>query len=106
MKCKDFEHLISDFVEKKMDFRTLKEFCEHMEQCEECKEELVIQFLVTEGMQRLEEGDAFDLQSELQGRLEEARLKMRRHKKWIKIGIVLGITAALVIAGLILWFVL
>ena len=89
-----------------MDFRTLKEFCEHMEQCEECKEELVIQFLVTEGMQRLEEGDAFDLQSELQGRLEEARLKMRRHKKWIKIGIVLGITAALVIAGLILWFVL
>ena len=31
-----------------------------MQECPGCKEELVIQFLVTEGMQRLEDGDAFD----------------------------------------------
>ena len=35
-----------------------------MQECPGCKEELVIQFLVTEGMQRLEDGDAFDLQRE------------------------------------------
>lgn len=29
-----------------------------MQECPGCKEELVIQFLVTEGMQRLEDGDA------------------------------------------------
>ena len=84
MECKNFEHLIPDFVGRKMDFRTLKEFCSHMEECEECKEELVIQFLVTEGMQRLEDGDAFDLQNELQIRLNEAELSLRRHKKWRK----------------------
>lgn len=106
MNCKNFERLIPDFVEKKMDFRTLKSFCEHMEKCAECKEELVIQFLVTEGMQRLEEGDAFDLQNELQGRLEEAKQKMRFHRKLIWVGVVLEIIAALAIAGLVLWLVL
>ena len=106
MDCKEFLKLIPDFLNRDLEYRTLKHFLKHALHCSECFEELNIQFLITEGMNRLEEGDAFDLQSELQGRLEEARLKMRRHKKWIKIGIVLGITAALVIAGLILWFVL
>lgn len=88
-----------------MDFHTLKEFCAHMELCEECKEELVIQFLVTEGMQRLENGDAFDLQSELQIRLKEAELRMRRHRKWCKVFIVLGSVAILAVAGIVLWFI-
>lgn len=105
MECKNFEHLIPDFVGRKMDFRTLKEFCSHMEECEECKEELVIQFLVTEGMQRLEDGDAFDLQNELQIRLNEAELSLRRHKKWRKLFICLGIMAILAV-GIVLWFVL
>lgn len=106
MECKNFEHLIPDFVGRKMDFRTLKEFCSHMEVCEECKEELVIQFLVTEGMQRLEDGDAFDLQNELQIRLNEAELSLRRHKKWRKLFIGLGIMAILAVVGIVLWFVL
>ena len=47
-----------------------------MQECPGCKEELVIQFLVTEGMQRLEDGDAFDLQRELEIRLTEAKRKV------------------------------
>ena len=50
-----------------------------MRECPGCKEELVIQFLVTEGMQRLEDGDAFDLQRELELRLAEAKRKVRFH---------------------------
>ena len=37
----------------------------------------MIQFLVTEGMQRLEDGDAFDLQRELEIRLTEAKRKVK-----------------------------
>ena len=54
MNCKEFEKNIPDFISGKLDFLTLQEFGEHMEKCPGCKEELVIQFLVTEGMQRLE----------------------------------------------------
>ena len=54
MNCKEFEKNIPDFIAGKLDFQTLQEFGEHMRECPGCKEELVIQFLVTEGMQRLE----------------------------------------------------
>ena len=51
MNCKEFEKNIPDFISGKLDFLTLQEFGEHMRECPGCKEELVIQFLVTEGMQ-------------------------------------------------------
>ena len=57
MNCKEFEKNIPEFIAGKLDFLTLQEFGEHMQECPGCKEELVIQFLVTEGMQRLEDGD-------------------------------------------------
>ena len=79
MNCKEFEKNIPDFIAGKLDFQTLQEFGEHMRECPGCKEELVIQFLVTEGMQRLEDGDAFDLQRELELRLAEAKRKVRFH---------------------------
>ena len=53
MNCKEFEKNIPEFIAGKLDFLTLQEFGEHMRECPGCKEELVIQFLVTEGMQRL-----------------------------------------------------
>ena len=77
MNCKEFEKNIPDFIAGKLDFQTLQEFGEHMRECPGCKEELVIQFLVTEGMQRLEDGDAFDLQRELEIRLTEAKRKVK-----------------------------
>ena len=50
MNCKEFEKNIPEFIAGKLDFLTLQEFGEHMQECPGCKEELVIQFLVTEGM--------------------------------------------------------
>ncbi|MCM1026361.1 MAG: zf-HC2 domain-containing protein [Roseburia sp.] len=106
MDCKEFERLISDFIDRKLDYPTLKKFCEHMERCEECKEELVIQFLVTEGVQRLEDGGAFDLQKELDQRLEEARHELRIHDGFMRIGIALEVLAAALLAAIILWILL
>ncbi len=106
MTCKEFEKLIPDFIGKKLDFLTLKKFTEHMEQCGECKEELVIQFLVTEGMQRLEDGDAFDLQYELDLRLEEAKSQAKLHSIFLYLRAGLETVAVLLIAGAILWFIL
>lgn len=103
MDCKDFERLIPDFISDRLKYQDLKSFCEHMEYCEDCKEELVIQFLVTEGIQRLEGGNAFDLQGELKERLKEALVKVRRHTFFLRIGLALEVAAVGVLIGCILW---
>ena len=103
MDCKEFEKLIPEFIEGKLDYPTLKKFSEHMEQCEDCKEELTIQFLVTEGIQRLEDGSAFDLQKELSARMAEAKRKIRFHNSFLRFGLVMEILAACVMAGVIIW---
>lgn len=106
MNCKEFEKLIPDFFDKKMDFLTLNQFNKHMKNCPDCKEELTIRFLVIEGIQRLEEGDAFDLQRELKQHLDEAERKIRRHKHVLQIGEILEVLAILVVIGFALWVII
>ena len=102
MDCKEFEKLIPDFLAQKLDFLTMKQFQEHKEKCPGCSEELEIQFLVAEGMQRLEEGDAFDLERELKYHLTEAERKVKFHTRFLRIGAVLeGITVVLLGIGMI-----
>lgn len=103
MNCKEFEKLIPDFIQRKLDYPTLKRFSEHMETCGNCKEELVIQFLVSEGIHRLEEGRAFDLQAELEQRLNEVRRSLRTHGRLLNLGIALEILGAVLAAGVVVW---
>ena len=105
-ECKEFEKLIPGFIGRKLDFPTLKRFYEHRESCEECKEELDIQFLVSEGMQRLEDGNAFDLQSELRERLEETRRKIRVNCAFLYVGIAMELVAACLLVGAFVWILL
>lgn len=106
MDCKEFERLISDFFERKMDFLTLNQFNKHMKECPDCKEELTIRFLVTEGIMRLEEGDTFDLQKELGQHLDEAERRIKKNKRMLRAGEVLEILAIIVIIGIALWVIL
>ena len=77
MDCKEFESRIPDFLEDKLNKKQAKDFFAHMNECEDCKEELRIQYLIKEGTQRLEDGDSFDLNRELD-------LKIEKTKKTIK----------------------
>lgn len=103
MECKEFERLIPDFITDKLDYPTLKRFVAHVEDCGECREELVIQFLVTEGIQRLEDGNAFDLQKELKARMEDAKRKIRLHGCFMRIGLLMEIAAVCLLAGIVVW---
>ena len=97
------EMIWTDFIERKLDFLTLEKFRAHMDRCDNCQEELVIQFLVSEAMQRLEEGDAFDLQGELDQRFWEAERKIRFHKIFLRAGLGLEVLAALAVAAVVAW---
>ena len=104
--CKDFENLIPDFTADKLDYQTLKNFCRHVEHCEDCREELNIQFLVIESLRRLEDGRAFDLQRELNHRLEESRRSVRLQDTFMRIGIILEVAAVGLLAGCIRWILM
>ena len=85
MTCKDAEKMIPLFLEDGLDTDDLRKFMEHVDKCEGCKEELTSQFLVSEGMARLESGNVFDLQNELKYCMEEAghTLKLRESMHWL-----------------------
>ncbi len=76
LDCKDYEKLIPNFLEDKLSTLMTEKFIEHIENCPDCMEELSIQFLITEGMSRLEEGSTFELAKELGNLIEE-------NKDWI-----------------------
>ena len=103
MNCKEFEKLIPGFFEDRLDYSSMKRFSEHMEQCDNCKEEVVIQLLVTEGVQRLEDGRAFDLQKELDRRLNRIKRKIKIHGNMIRMGIAMEIAALCLLIGIADW---
>lgn len=80
MDCKEAEKTIPLFLQDDLGESRLEEFVEHIDGCSECKEELTIQFLVVEGMERLERGSNFNLQKALYTKLETARHRIRVHR--------------------------
>ncbi len=106
LECKDFERQIPDFIAQKMKYRTLKRFCDHALSCPDCREELTIQFLVTEGISHLEEGDAFDLNYELSRRMVDARKRLSRTERFINVGAFFELIAMVVILAFVFWIIL
>ncbi len=106
MTCKEFEKQIPNFVEKKLDYWALKRFKGHYDSCPECQEELAIQYLVFEGLNRLEKGEAFDLQNELNRRIQEAGRQVEKDDNLLNLGTMLETVAMAAVAILALWILL
>lgn len=100
MDCKEAEKKIPSFLQDELDGSRLEEFVEHVEHCPECKEELSIQFLVAEGLERLEEGNNFNLQEELHMKLAGAwhRINVHRMLWYILLCLEAAVAAAIIIA--------
>lgn len=103
MNCKDTEKMIPAFLRDDLDSRELKRFIEHIDFCPECMEELSIQFLVAEGLERLESGSNFNLQNALAKKLWGAKHEIRVNQTLkhtlalLEIAVVLAIIISLVI---------
>ncbi len=106
MDCKEAEKMIPHFLKDELQERQLRAFLHHVEHCGDCKEELSIQYLVVEGMARLEAGGNLNLQMELNGVLEEYRrvLKADRITDWILLGVQAGVAAVMIM--IVMWVIL
>ena len=94
MTCKEAEKLIPLFLDDDLDNQDLADFLDHIDSCPECKEELTIQFLVKVGMQRLEDGNTFNLSRELGSILKDARRRLRHRKYLVLTSYILEIAVA------------
>ncbi len=83
MNCKDFEQMIPLYLHNELRGKELETFIKHLVSCDSCKEELTIQYLITEGMHRLEDGNTLDVEKELSEKLGQSihylKVKKRLH---------------------------
>ena len=105
MDCKETEKKIQSFLQDELDGSKLEEFVEHIESCPECMEELSIQFLVAEGLERLEGGSNFNLQKELLMKLQGAEHRINVHRMlWYTLLCLEAAVAASIIIALCIVF--
>ena len=110
MDCKNIEKLIPKFIKNECTPKEEVFVLEHIKECPECKEELTIQLLLEEGLSRLESGESFDLNAELEKRLQAGKHKKKPRRRllsqeqakviWDIIG---GAIIVAVIIGLLIW---
>lgn len=91
MDCKETQRCIRLFLMDELDGGTAQEFVEHVHSCNECMEELTIEYLLSEGMIRLENADDIDVQKELEEKLNRTVVRVRR-KKQLKAGLFLVVS--------------
>lgn len=103
LQCSKVTKMIPAFISDELSYKELEQFMEHIEECDSCREELSIQFLVEVGLNSLEAGNTFDLQQELNLALEEAEKRVQVYRFFRQSAFVLaciGIAAGVI--GLIL----
>lgn len=72
-QCREYRQKMVPFVKKTLpDIENIK-LLRHTGECKGCKEELKIQFLVREGLNRLETGGNFNIESDFTKQMEEMK---------------------------------
>lgn len=94
MDCKETQRCIQIFLKDELEDDIAQKFVEHVRSCNECMEELTIEYLLSEGMSRLENADDIDVQKELEDMLNRTMARVKR-KKQLKAGLFLLISMLL-----------
>lgn len=88
MDCKEAQRCIHLFLKDELDMDTAFRFAKHVFSCSECMEELTVEYLLMEGISRLENAEDIDVKSELEDRLNRA-LARKKFYKQLKAGLFL-----------------
>lgn len=80
MTCQDTEQEIQLFIDDELVGVKLQAFINHIEECHGCYEEMETSYLLKQALLRLEDGDAFDLHSELLQKLSTMKRCAAMHE--------------------------
>lgn len=93
MNCKEAQKYIPVFIEDELNYKELDGFMNHIKNCPECMEEMSVQFMVTQGMKRLEDGGPLELNDDLKNLLADSKTVLKRHKLFWRVLLGCEITA-------------
>ncbi len=68
------------FLKDELDWRTSEKLALHIKSCKDCMGELTIEYLLYEGMDKIEESNEFDVQGELENLLEKTVTGAKRRR--------------------------
>ena len=101
-----FARMIPDFFEDRLDEEELARFLRHYDDCKECQDEVSIQFLIQECLNRLESGQAFNLQQELDTYLQQERTRLMQRRRMARLIFRLEFLTVLLFAAAVVFYIL
>lgn len=73
MTCMEAEKMVIPYINDELSPTELEDFIEHIETCENCREELEIHYMVDVGLKKLDEADGtYDIVGDLKRKLEDS----------------------------------
>lgn len=78
MNCREAQTLIEPFIKEELNIRKMREFIDHIEKCEECRDEFEVRFLVDMTTAELS-GDNdidYDFQNLLRNRIADCKRRI------------------------------
>lgn len=82
MDCYECKKQIKEFLNDSMNSKKCIEFVNHVRGCSECMEELSIEYLVNEGLKRLDTATSFNLDHELNEKINKSYSKAKFQKNF------------------------
>lgn len=77
--CKKIEKQIPLYLENKLNPYEVQALLNHVETCKSCKEELTIQYMVSDGIKKAETENDYNLLKGLNDRIEESKEQVKTH---------------------------
>ena len=80
MKCQDMERYITLFINDNLTGMRMREFFEHIENCENCFDEMETNYLLKEALLRLEDDGSYDLHGQLMRKIKNTKRCVEIHE--------------------------
>ena len=95
MKCSEFSGLVPSFLNDSLDDTSLREFLEHYDSCQGCREELEIQFLIEKVFNEMAVTDGINLQKDLPEYIGRERKLLKYRSRLTSAAVLMELTAVI-----------
>lgn len=81
MTCKEAENLVIPYIHHELDDEVMEEFLEHIESCENCKEELEIYYTVEAGIRQLDKDTGnYNIKGDMEADIQASRQRLYNNR--------------------------
>lgn len=105
LEHKRMEEEIPEFLEDRLSNERLDRLLTHLKECASCRDELSIQYLVKEGLPRIEAGSNFSLNEDLAAYIDLENRRLNRRMRLAFIAFSLEAITLLAMMGEILFLI-